>query len=289
MNAFASGSALLPVRSPLRQALRFVWLNYNKGPFLALHFAVVLVFFVPITWPAVSLCVGLYYLRMFGISAGFHRYFAHRSYRTSRPFQFLIAVLGCSALQKGPLWWAANHRQHHKHSDQEDDPHSPVRHGLWWSHIGWVLSTKNTGHTDLSEIHDFSRYWELRMLDRFHWVPGFMLAGLCYLIDGWNGVVWGFIVSTVLLYHGTFLVNSVCHILGRRRFATTDESRNNWWVALLTLGEGWHNNHHYYMSSVRQGFRWWEIDISFYVLKLLSFPRVVWALRGVPTTKLVTA
>jgi stearoyl-CoA desaturase (Delta-9 desaturase) len=289
LNSLASGGAVLPVRSPLRQVLRFVLLNYNKGPFLALHFAVVLVLFVPITWPAVSLCVGLYYLRMFGISAGFHRYFAHRSYRTSRPFQFLIAALGCSALQKGPLWWAANHRLHHKHSDQEDDPHSPVRHGLWWSHIGWVLSTKNTGQTDLSEIHDFSRYWELRMLDRFHWVPGFLLAGLCYLIDGWSGVVWGFIVSTVLLYHGTFLVNSVCHILGRRRFATTDESRNNWWVALLTLGEGWHNNHHYYMSSVRQGFRWWEVDVSFYVLKLLSFPRVVWALRGVPTAKLATA
>jgi stearoyl-CoA desaturase (Delta-9 desaturase) len=288
LNSLASGGAVLPVRSPLRQALRFVLTNYNKGPFLALHFAVVLVLFVPITWPAVAMCVGFYYLRMFGISAGFHRYFAHRSYRTSRPFQFLIAALGCSALQKGPLWWAANHRLHHKHSDQEDDPHSPVRHGLWWSHIGWVLSTKNTGETDLSEIHDFSRYWELRMLDRFHWVPGFLLAGLCYLIDGWSGVVWGFIVSTVLLYHGTFLVNSVCHILGRRRFATTDESRNNWWVALLTLGEGWHNNHHYYMSSVRQGFRWWEVDVSFYVLKLLSFPRVVWGLRGVPTVKLAT-
>ena len=289
MNSLASGSALLPVRSPLRQAIRFVFLNYNKGPFLALHFAVILVLFVPITWPAIAMCVGFYYLRMFGISAGFHRYFAHRSYRTSRPFQFMIAALGCSALQKGPLWWAANHRLHHKHSDQEDDPHSPVRHGLWWSHIGWVLSTKNTGETNLSEIHDFSRYWELRLLDRFHWVPGFMLAGLCYLIDGWSGVVWGFIVSTVLLYHGTFLVNSVCHILGRRRFATTDESRNNWWVALLTLGEGWHNNHHYYMSSVRQGFRWWEVDMSFYVLKLLSFPRVVWALRGVPEAKLAVA
>jgi stearoyl-CoA desaturase (delta-9 desaturase) len=249
----------------------------------------VLALFVPVTWTAIGLCVGLYYLRMFGISAGFHRYFAHRSYKTSRPFQFLMACLGCSALQKGPLWWAANHRQHHKHSDQEDDPHSPVRHGLWWSHVGWVLSTKNNDDVDLNEIRDFSQYWELRLLERFHWAPAVLLAGLCYLIDGWSGVVWGAIISTVLLYHGTFLVNSVCHLLGRRRYQTTDESRNNWWVALLTMGEGWHNNHHYFMSSVRQGFHWWEVDCSYYVLKLLSFPRLVWALRGVPQAKLAAA
>jgi stearoyl-CoA desaturase (delta-9 desaturase) len=289
LNPAVCGSAALPVRGLFSKAVRFVAKNYNKGPFLALHFAVVLALFVPVTWTAIGLCVGFYYLRMFGISAGFHRYFAHRSYRTSRPFQFALACLGCSALQKGPLWWAANHRQHHKHSDQEDDPHSPVRHGLWWSHVGWVLSTKNQDEVDPNEIRDFSQYWELRLLERFHWVPGFALAGLCYLVAGWSGVVWGFIVSTVLLYHGTFLVNSVCHLLGKRRYPTTDESRNNWWVALLTMGEGWHNNHHYYMSSVRQGFRWWEIDGSYYVLKLLSLPRVVWALRGVPAAKLAAA
>jgi stearoyl-CoA desaturase (Delta-9 desaturase) len=289
LNPIASGGVAPPVRSPIRSFLRFVNQNFNKGPFLALHFAVVLALFVPVTWTAVGLCVGLYYLRMFGISAGFHRYFAHRSYKTSRPFQFVMACIGCSALQKGPLWWAANHRQHHKHSDQEDDPHSPVRHGLWWSHVGWVLSTKNNDDVDLNEIRDFSQYWELRLLERFHWAPAVLLAGLCYLVGGWSGVVWGAIISTVLLYHGTFLVNSVCHLLGRRRFQTTDESRNNWWVALLTMGEGWHNNHHYYMSSVRQGFRWWEIDCSYYVLKLLSWPRVVWALRSVPQAKLAAA
>jgi stearoyl-CoA desaturase (Delta-9 desaturase) len=283
------GSISLPVFRPVAAAARFVLQNLNKGSFLALHFAIVLALFVPITWTAVGLCIGCYYLRIFGIGAGFHRYFSHRSFKTSRLFQFVLACLGCSAIQKGPLWWAANHRHHHKYSDQEDDPHSPVRHGLWWSHIGWVLSTKNDDQVDPNEIRDFSRYWELRLLERFHWAPGVVLAGLCLWIGGWSGVVWGFLVSTVLVYHATFLVNSVCHVLGRRRYETTDASRNNWWVALLTMGEGWHNNHHHYMSSVRQGFRWWEIDCTYYVLKLLSFPHIVWALRGVPRAKLAAA
>jgi stearoyl-CoA desaturase (Delta-9 desaturase) len=272
-----------------RRVLRFVRQYFNKGLFLALHFAVVLALFVPATWEAIGLCVGFYFLRIFGISAGYHRYFSHRSFRTSRAFQFVLAALGSSALQKGPLWWAANHRHHHKHSDQEDDPHSPVRHGLWWSHIGWVLSTRNDDVVDPDAIRDLSRYWELRLLERFNWVPGVALAGVCYGLAGWGGVVWGFVVSTVLTYHGTFLVNSVCHVLGRRRYPTADESRNNWWVALLTFGEGWHNNHHHYMSSARQGFRWWEIDCTYYLLKLLSVPRIVWAVRGVPRAKLAAA
>jgi stearoyl-CoA desaturase (delta-9 desaturase) len=254
--------------------------------FLALNLAVVLALFVPVTWTAIGLCVGFYYLRIFGIGAGYHRYFSHRSFKTSRVFQFVLAWLGCSALQKGPLWWAANHRHHHKHSDQEDDPHSPVRHGLWWSHMGWVLSTRDADLADPNDIRDFSGYRELRLLERFHWVPAFVLAGLCYAVAGWSGVVWGFVVSTVLVYHSTFLVNSVCHVLGTRRYQTTDDSRNNWWVAVLTMGEGWHNNHHHYMSSVRQGFRWWEIDCTYYVLRLLAVPRIVWALRGVPRAKL---
>jgi stearoyl-CoA desaturase (Delta-9 desaturase) len=247
---------------------------------------VVAVLFVPITWLSLGLCVGFYFLRMFGITAGFHRYFAHRAYKTSRFFQFCLGFLGSSALQKGPLWWAANHRQHHKHSDKEDDPHSPIRHGVWWSHVGWVLSTENNDDVDMKEVKDFAKYPELRFLEAFHWVPAVFVALACYMIDGWSGVVWGFIVGTVLLYHGTFLVNSACHVFGFRRYETTDHSKNNWWVAILTLGEGWHNNHHYYMSSARQGFKWWEIDISYYVLKVLSFPRIVWDLRGVPAKKL---
>jgi stearoyl-CoA desaturase (Delta-9 desaturase) len=289
----AISSPLPTAQGPLNSFFRYVLKNFNKGPFLAIHLAVLAVFFVPLTWPALGLCVLFYIARMFGITGGFHRYFAHRAYKTSRFFQFCLGVLGSSALQKGPLWWAANHRMHHKHSDQENDPHSPIRHGVWWSHVGWVLSAQNQDDVDLNEIKDFAKYPELRWLETLHFVPAFLLAGLCYVLgefafggQGWSCLVWGFIVSTVLLYHGTFLVNSACHVFGRRRYHTTDHSKNNWWVAILTLGEGWHNNHHFYMSSARQGFRWWEVDVSYYILKFLAVPRVVWDLRGVPAKKL---
>ncbi len=289
MNPPTTGQAvtsMIAPRSHVFQALRYIALNINKGPFLAIHLAVVFVFFVPVTWTSLSLCAGLYFIRMFGITAGYHRYFAHCAYKTSRLFQFVLAWLGCSALQKGPLWWASNHRRHHKHSDQEDDPHSPIKHGVWWSHVGWVLSTRNRGK-DFSNMRDLVKYPELRFLETFHWLPGLVLGILCFLIDSWSGVVWGFIISTVLLYHGTFLVNSACHVFGSRRFKTTDASRNNALVAIVTLGEGWHNNHHHYMSSANQGFKWWEIDISYYILWMLRCAQLVWDLRKPPANKLV--
>ena len=273
-------------RSLFLQALRFLARNFNKGPFLAIHLAVIFVFFVPITWLSLGLCAGFYFIRMFGITAGFHRYFAHRAYKTSRVFQFVLGWLGSSALQKGPLWWASQHRRHHKHSDQEEDPHSPIKHGVWWSHVGWVLSSRNTDE-DLSNMKDLLKYPELRWLEAFHWIPAVLLGFACYWIDGWSGLVWGFLVSTVLLYHGTFLVNSACHVFGSRRFATTDASRNNALVAIVTLGEGWHNNHHHYMSSANQGFKWWEIDISYYMLWMLRCAQLVWDLRKPPAKKLI--
>lgn len=269
----------------LRALFSFLRCNLYKGPFIAIHFALIAVFFVPVTWTALALCGGLYVLRMFAITAGFHRYFSHRAYKTSRWFQFVLAWLGCTCLQKGPLWWAANHRKHHKHSDQESDPHSPIRHGVFWSHIGWVLAQNREG-TDLEAVKDLAKYPELRVLEKLHWLPGLCLAFMCYFIAGWSGLVWGFFVSTVLVYHGSFLVNSVCHIFGSRRYNTTDASRNNAIVAILTLGEGWHNNHHHYQSSANQGFRWWEIDISYYALCVLRTMRLVWDLRKPPANKL---
>lgn len=246
-----------------------------------MHVAVVLVFFVPVTATALVLCGVAYFVRMFGITAGYHRYFSHRSYKTSRWFQFILAWLGCSALQKGPLWWAAHHRHHHKYSDTPDDPHSPRAQSIWRSHIGWILDAYNDPtHWDV--IRDWRRYPELVWLNRNHWVPGLSLAGICWLIGGWSGLVWGFFVSTVLLYHAVFMVNSVCHLFGKRRFATTDDSRNNWLVAILTLGEGWHNNHHHYQSSTNQGFYWWEIDISYYLIRFLSLCGLVWGIRKPP-------
>lgn len=257
-------------------------------PFLFMHIACIGVLFVGISLPAVLLCVGLYALRMFALTAGYHRYFSHRSYKTSRPFQFVLALLGTMAVQKGPLWWAAHHRRHHKYSDQEGDVHSPVQKGFWWSHIGWIVSPA-FDPTDLDAIKDFARYPELRSLNKYHLIPPVALAVALFLLGGWLWLVWGFFVSTVLLYHGTFSVNSLSHLWGSRRFATTDQSRNNFLIALWTGGEGWHNNHHHYMASVKQGFYWWEVDFSYYVLKLMSWIRLVSDLRVPPRHLLAEA
>lgn len=243
-----------------------------------MHLACIMVFFTGVDTVAILLCGLFYFVRMFGITAGYHRYFAHRSYKTSRLFQFVLAWLGCSAMQKGPLWWVAHHRNHHKYSDTPDDPHSPRAFTFWRSHVGWLLAPEFE-ETNWRCVRDLSRYPELRWLNRNHWVPGLVLAVSCYLIDGWTGLAWGFFVSTVLLYHAVFTVNSICHIFGKRRYATTDDSRNNLLVALITLGEGWHNNHHYYQSSANQGFFWWEIDISYYMIKIFGFAGLVWDVR----------
>jgi stearoyl-CoA desaturase (delta-9 desaturase) len=221
---------------------------------------------------------------MFGITAGYHRYFSHRAYKTSRAFQFVLAWLGSTAFQKGPLWWAGIHRHHHKHADTPEDIHSPRMRGFWWSHIGWVLSPSYT-ETRTELVRDLARYPELRWLDRYHWVPPLVLAGLCLLVGGWGGLVWGFFISTILSHHATFLVNSISHMYGSRRFATPDDSRNNWAVAVVTLGEGWQNNHHHYQCSANQGFFWWEIDISYYLIRMLGVAGLVWGIRTPPPNK----
>jgi stearoyl-CoA desaturase (Delta-9 desaturase) len=262
--------------SPRRSFKLPNWLKC--APFVGLHLACFAAFLTGVDATAILLCGAAYFMRMFGITAGYHRYFAHRAYKTSRAFQFVLAWLGSSAFQKGPLWWAAHHREHHRHSDKPADPHSPHRDGFWWSHVGWILSEDHED-TPWDEIRDWSAYPELRWLDRWHWVPGFVLAGLCWLIGGWTGLVWGFAISTVLAYHATFAINSLSHLIGRRRYDTGDESRNNLPLALLTLGEGWHNNHHHYPTSANQGFFWWEVDISFSLICLLSRFGLTWDLR----------
>jgi stearoyl-CoA desaturase (delta-9 desaturase) len=223
----------------------------------------------------------LYCVRIFAIGAGYHRYFSHRAYATSRTFQFVLAVLSQSTTQKSVLWWAAKHRHHHLHSDTEQDVHSPRHKGFIYSHLGWIFSRKHDA-TDLVKIDDFARYPELMWLHRYELVPAVVLALLCLLVGGWSGLVVGFFWSTVLLYHATFCINSLAHVYGRKRYVTGDDSRNNWLLAFVTMGEGWHNNHHAYQSSVRQGFRWWECDGTFYVLKLLSWAGIVWDLKTPP-------
>jgi stearoyl-CoA desaturase (delta-9 desaturase) len=250
-------------------------------PFLAMHVGVLAVFLVPFNpWMVVWL-FGSYYLRMFGVTGGYHRYFSHRSYKLNRFWQFCLAFLAQTSVQKGVLWWAAHHRDHHINSDRKADIHSPVHEGFWWSHLGWILSDEYD-HYDAQRIADFAKYPELRWLNRYHVVPAVMYGAGIYFLGGWSAFVWGFVVSTVLLYHGTFVINSLAHIWGSRRFATPDESRNNFWLALVTMGEGWHNNHHHFMSSTRQGIRWWEVDATYYILRVLSWFRIARDLRPFP-------
>ena len=250
-------------------------------PFLLVHLACLAVFWTGITWPALALGVALYGPRIFGIGAGYHRYFAHRAYRTSRLFQFCLAFLAQTSAQRGVLWWAAKHRLHHRHSDTSLDPHSPVRRSIPYAHLGWIFVPRNDA-TDYTVVRDLARYPELRWLNRHPYVPAALLGVFTWAVAGWPGVVIGFCWSTVAVWHATFSINSLAHVLGRRRYVTGDESRNNWLLALLTMGEGWHNNHHAYQSSVRQGFRWWEYDPTFYLLRLLSWCGIVWDLHLPP-------
>ncbi len=230
---------------------------------------------------ALAWLLGSYAVRIFGITGGYHRYFSHRSYKTSRAFQFVLALLGASSVQKGPLWWAAHHRWHHKHSDDEHDIHSPMQRGFWWSHMFWILAKKYRA-TETHRVKDLAQYPELRWLDRNDLLVAVLFGVGFYLVGGSVGLVWGFLVSTVMCWHCTFFINSLAHVWGNRRYKTTDDSRNNFFLAILTFGEGWHNNHHHYQRSARQGFYWWEIDISYYVLLILQQLRIVWDVQGVP-------
>lgn len=263
-------------------------------PIFAVHLMCLGVIWVGWSWTAVSVAAAFYFARMFAITGWYHRYFSHRTFKTSRACQFAFALLGASCAQRGPLWWAGHHRHHHIYSDTPEDMHSPQNDGFWWSHIGWFTSRKYFA-PPLKAIGDFAKYPELRFLDRFDiLVPtlcGFGMFGLGMLLEavapglGTNGpqmLIWGFFISTVVLIHGTCTINSLSHQYGSQRYDTGDTSRNNFWLALITLGEGWHNNHHYYPASTPQGFYWWEIDITYYGLKVLSWLGLVWDIREVP-------
>jgi stearoyl-CoA desaturase (delta-9 desaturase) len=257
----------------------------NTIAFVLVHLAPLAAFWTGVTTTSVVLCISLYLVRMFGVTAGYHRYFSHRSFKTSRAGQFFFALLAMSSTQKSVLWWAALHRHHHLHSDQEEDVHSPVHRTFFYSHVGWIFDKKHDT-TRVDDVPDLAKFPELMFLDRHQLLPGIALGIICFLIDGLPGLFIGFFLSTVFLYHGTFFINSLAHVHGNQRYVTGDDSRNNWWLALITLGEGWHNNHHAYQRSTRQGFRWYEIDITYYALKALSWTGFVWDL-GVPPAEVV--
>ena len=262
------------------------WRSYLRTTtilFLLVHVAAVVGAVVCWSWRGVALALAAYFVRMFVVTAAYHRYFSHRAFKTSRLFQFVLALAAQSAAQKGVIWWASHHRWHHKHSDTPKDVHSAKLRGFFYSHVGWVLSS-SWNRTDLAMVADLARYPELRFLNRtaMEVVPTVGLALAFLLLGGVHGLIWGYMVSTVLLWHGSFSINSLSHLFGRRRYATSDDSRNNWLLALITTGEGWHNNHHHYQSSARQGFRWWEIDVTYYLLLIMELCGLVWDLRRPP-------
>jgi stearoyl-CoA desaturase (delta-9 desaturase) len=261
------------------EAVRPAW--RDNVPFWSVHLvALIGAIWVGWSWQAFAWLAGSYAVRMFAITAGYHRYFAHRTFKTSRVFQLVLALLAMSSAQQGVLWWAAHHRNHHKHSDEPEDVHSPRQHGFWWSHCFWLLRGNRETHMD--RVRDFAKYPELRWLDRHDLFIAIAFGFALYFIGGSTALFWGHFVSLVLAWHVTFCINSLAHVWGSRRYATTDDSRNNPVLALLTFGEGWHNNHHHYQRSARQGFFWWEVDITYYVLKGLEKLRVVRDVEGVP-------
>jgi stearoyl-CoA desaturase (delta-9 desaturase) len=274
---------------PMRHHWLVDYFNPRTFPFWAVHLLALYGLYVfGFSWAGLALAIGSYYWRMFLVTGAYHRYFSHRTYKTSRWFQFVLAFLGGMCAQKGALWWAEHHRIHHKYSDNERDPHSMKLYGFWWSHLGWILSHEYTLDPKDNHVGDLMQYPELRWLDEHYWTPVALYGGLLYGLgelshrSGLWFLTWGLFVSTVLLWNGTFCINSLSHWRGRRRFETSDASKNNMILAILTLGEGYHNNHHYYQSCARQGFYWWEVDITYYLLRLLAKLGLIWDLREPP-------
>jgi stearoyl-CoA desaturase (Delta-9 desaturase) len=270
----AAGSTFLTLYRATRIAI-------SLSPLIVVHLALFTIPYIDFSWwyllmfAVVTRVIGL------GITVGFHRYFSHRSFKTRRWFQFLLAAAGCAALQKGPLWWAIHHRLHHRHSDTPDDPHSPVVDGFLYGHCGWLFS-RDLMHPDEQVVHDLTKYRELVWLDRFWMVPGLLLAAICFAVGGWGGLVYGFCLSVVVLFQVTFAVNSIGHLYGPQRFDTGEGSRNNLVLGYLAMGDGWHNNHHRAPTSARHGFAWYEFDFSYQTIRFLALLRLAWDVKQPP-------
>lgn len=257
---------------------------FRNTVFLGFHLTALIALWTGVSLGSFIMCLAMYFVMMFGVTAGYHRYLSHRTFRTSRWFQFVLALMGTLSLQKGNLWWAANHRDHHRYSDEKEDLHSPIQHGFWWSHFGWILSDKYE-ETRWERIRDFAKFPELVWLNNYWIIPYVAMCALTFFTLGLEYLVWGCFIATLLSMHSTFCVNSLLHLWGKRVYKTSDQSRNNYFLAILTLGEGFHNNHHYYPASAAQGFHWWQLDITYYVLWILEKLGVVWNLRT-PTKRI---
>jgi fatty-acid desaturase len=249
-------------------------LNWPTTIVLAiLHVGAIAALFM-FSWKTLAVAVFLYWMTTgLGISMGYHRLHTHRSYKVPVFLEYFFAVCGALTLEGGPIFWVATHRIHHQKSDQEGDPHSP-RDGAWWAHVGWLLfgeSKHNNTRLMSKYAPDLAKDRFYVWLNNYHWVPMLVLTAVLFAAGGLQLVLWGICLRVVVGLHATWLVNSATHLWGSRRFVTRDDSRNNWWVALMTFGEGWHNNHHAHPTSARHGLAWYELDISWIQIKVLKF------------------
>lgn len=253
-------------------------------------------FFFPVSLELVALMVISFVVRTFGWEAGHHRYFAHRSFKTSRIFQFVLGALGAMSGQRGPLWWAAVHREHHSYADTDKDPHSPLKRGWFFAYLGWLFERPD-GQTNYDNVKDWAQFPELVWLNEHHYVFPYFLLCLTFVLGQWTplfgwgagieAVIWGFCISTALSLQGTHMVNAFAHAqqsgwFTYRNYPTDDRSQNHWLLCIVTLGASWHNNHHRYPVAARAGFRWWELDLTFIALRGLAALGLVWDLRAVP-------
>jgi stearoyl-CoA desaturase (delta-9 desaturase) len=284
MDTLTAGSPALTRPSPWRVARIF----FSLSPLISVHLALLTLPLLEPTVLAIVLALVVSRICGLGITAGFHRGLTHRSFRSGRIVQFLFAAAGCTALQKGPLWWASHHRLHHAHSDRPGDPHSPVVDGLWHGHMGWLF-TSDLMHPDPRLVKDLAKYPELVWLDRLWMLPGLLLAAACFLTAGWAGLVWGFCLGVVAVFQVTFAVNSIGHRWGPRRFNTPEGSRNNFVLGILAMGDGWHNNHHRAPTSARHGLAWYEFDMTYTTIRLLAWLGLVWGVRQPPPVVLAAA
>jgi stearoyl-CoA desaturase (delta-9 desaturase) len=252
--------------------------------FWVVQASVILAFAVPFRWAYLALWAVSHFSRAIGLTLAFHRYFAHRAFQMHRVARFLWTLVGTAAMQKGPLWWAGHHVNHHRYADRDGDPHSPAVSGFYYAHIGWFLNDAKHDHLAPSNpvLRDFGSVPEIAWLERFYAVPPLVLAIALFAIGGAPWVVWGFCVPTVTLAHSTFAINTINHMFGSRRFHTRDESRNNALTAFFAAGEGWHNNHHRYQRAARNGFYWWEFDATWYVIRAMAAVRLAWNVQPVP-------
>jgi stearoyl-CoA desaturase (Delta-9 desaturase) len=273
--------APLPGSGLLSTAVRVSRITFSLSPLILVHLALIAIPFIEFSWWYLLWIAIVTRIAGFGVTVGLHRYCSHRSFKTPRWMHFLLAAAGCTALQKGPLWWSVHHRLHHRHSDEPGDPHSPVIDGFLHSHLGWLF-TRDLMHPDESIVRDLAKFPELVWLDRLWMVPGLLLAGLCFATGGWGGLIYGYCLSVALIFQVTFAVNSIGHRVGPQRFNTGEGSRNNFMLGFLAMGDGWHNNHHRVPGSARHGFAWYELDMSYSLIRLLSAIGLAWDVKQPP-------